>query len=67
MATIPPNVFYKVVSIDRRYKMGVKKLDNLKVLYHNKKESNLSVKQPFQKSQKHLFFKMTSYKLIMFW
>lgn len=67
MATIRPNEFYKVVPIDRRYKMGVKKLDNLKVLYHNyKNESNLSVKQPFQKSQKHLFFKMTSYKLIMF-
>ena len=66
MATIRPNEFYKVVPIDRRYKMGVKKLNNLKVLYHYKKESNLSVKQSFQKSQKHLFFKMTSYKLIMF-
>ena len=38
MATIRPNEFYKVVPIDRRYKMGVKKLDNLKVLYHYKKE-----------------------------
>ena len=65
MATIGPNEFYKVVPIDRCYKMGVKKLDDLKVLYHYKKESNLSVKQPFQKKPKTFIFQDGI--LIMFW